>query len=376
MSHIASTSELQEAAAAIAEADRIAIDTEFHSERRYYPRLLLVQIHVPDFGTVLVDPLVKGALETVAEGLRTTPWMLHGGYYDIVLMQRALGTVPDDIIDTQVLAGLCATDFPCRFERIAERWLGMTVQKGQTLSDWSKRPLDKEQLAYAALDAQLLPSMIERLVEQVESLGRLEIAHMACREAALEAIDPPSVDLSWRKIRGTQVLHRQQVAVLQELSGWREKLARQLDQPARSVVSDGILLWLARHQPLSRRALSPRKIPKGVVKRHGQDLLECVSRASQRQEWAWPRHVREYTRDAERRSWLETLARIDGAKASWSRRLVLPSWLADLLAVGIESRDEQAQLIGPWREQLWGDRLWAAQQGQVALSIPERATGG
>jgi hypothetical protein len=53
--------------------------------------------------------------------------------------------------------------------RFTERFLELTLNKEQQISDWSIRPLTAEQTEYAALDAAVCPAIVEKLMEQVEA---------------------------------------------------------------------------------------------------------------------------------------------------------------------------------------------------------------
>src|SRR3954468_24172622 len=80
-----------------------ALDTEFHGERTYYPRLALVQIAWPD-GLALVDPLAA-SLEPLAEILDGPATMVaHAGDQDLAIIARATGAAPTRMFDTQVAA--------------------------------------------------------------------------------------------------------------------------------------------------------------------------------------------------------------------------------------------------------------------------------
>jgi ribonuclease D len=46
---------------------------------------------------------------------------------------------------------------------VCERELGFTLDKEAQTSNWSRRPLDAEQLRYAALDAEVLLLLHEKL---------------------------------------------------------------------------------------------------------------------------------------------------------------------------------------------------------------------
>lgn len=357
----------------LAAATRVAVDTEFHAERRYVPRLLLVQIALPGGDTWVVDPLVPGLLDALAEPLRAVPWIVHGGQQDMRLLLEALGGLPPRVLDTQIGAGLLAADHPAGFATLVSRWLGIAVDKGATLSDWSRRPLSRAQLDYATRDAELLPALWSRIEEGLRARGRLDACFAACDEALRDILDPPADDELWTTLHGAGHLSRADAAIAQELVAWREGVARQTDQPPRSVLSDGLVLDLARRRPTDPASmLTNRRFPKAVVKRYGTELVECIQRAAARPEWAWPRFVRNGTPEASQLRFLSLWAEIHGRAEDLSPRLLLPRERLEALLVD-DAGDEQAarRALGDWRFDLVGEPLLDALRGRVTLRLAE-----
>ncbi|MCA9493013.1 MAG: hypothetical protein KC621_23945, partial [Myxococcales bacterium] len=145
-SHMLAPADAPHLASAILGAPRIAIDTEFHAEHRWLPELYLVQIAIPGGDAWIVDPKVPGLIQELAPALRATPWVVHGGEQDLKLMERALGGVPESVLDTQIEAGLVDTWFPSTFAALVKTWVGKELDKSETLSDLSQRPLTRAQL--------------------------------------------------------------------------------------------------------------------------------------------------------------------------------------------------------------------------------------
>lgn len=350
---------------------RVAVDTEFHAERRYTPRLLLVQISIPGGDTWVVDPLVEGLLQGLAEPLLSVEWIVHAGQWDLRLLHEALGALPARVLDTQIGAGLLAADHPAGFATLVSRWLGLTVDKSATLSDWSRRPLTRAQLDYASQDAELLPPLWDRIESALRARGRLNACLAACDEARAEILDPPADDELWSGLQGANHLARADAAIAQELVAWREALARATDQPPRSVLSDGLVLDLARRRPLDADAmLANRRFPKAVARRYGDELAERIRRAAARPEWAWPRFIRAGSPEAARLCFLGLWAEVHGRAADLSARLVLPR--ERLEAVLLEGAHDEASLeraLGPWRSSLVGDALLRVLRGELALRL-------
>jgi ribonuclease D len=260
---LAAVADLPELLAELQAAERLAVDTEFHAERHYLPHLFLVQVHVPGGTTWLLDPLVPDLLSAVAPVLSTRPWWVHGGSQDLRLLRRALGTVPEDVLDTQILAGLTDTWYPAPFAALLERWCQRALDKAATLSDWSRRPLSERQVHYAAADAEALAPLAAALQLRLADLGRTEIARLACLEAQARALGPVPDD-AWREVPGAHQLVRNQPAVLQELLAWRDAIAMEEDQapPRRARSGPGqprcpaarAKAWGSRSWRLSRRS--------------------------------------------------------------------------------------------------------------------------
>lgn len=350
----------------LAQTTLVGIDTEFHFERRYLPQLYLVQIH-PDGGDRwLFDALAPEPLLACARDLIARPWIVHGGAYDLRLLQQAIGGVSDDVLDTQVAAGLLASDYPAPYGVLVDRYLGRRLAKAATLSDWSCRPLSPEQLAYAADDVGPLPTLWRALTAGLEASGRVEIARDALAEARAAALTPDPAEL-WRDIPGSVALSADQAGVLRELAIWRDAYGRAEDQPARTVLPDGILTELSKRRPDSIDALSlDRRMPRAIIKRAGPELIAAIHRGQAGGPVvATIRHT-----DAARLvAFLDLVADATGGVHNWSPRLLTPRSRLDAIAADPPvDREALGRRLG-WRDALAGDVLWDALIGRVSLAV-------
>jgi ribonuclease D len=292
---------------------------------------------------------------------------------DMRILRARLGDLPARILDTQIGAGLVEHGFPLPYAALLERHLGVTISKGATLSDWSRRPLSHEQLIYAAEDVRLLFPLWDRIASRAEEMSRTDAIMAACHEAREAALASPPWDEAWRDVPGSVVLAPHQTAILQELATWREEVAQEEDQPPRSILGDALLTELARRQPTSLEGLAAdRRMPRAAIKRHGLELLERIRRAAARPSWAWPRSIPRGSPQERSALWLECFAEAEGSRAGWSPRLVLPRpRLEDLITTPPTQRSGLRERLGDWRDALVGDRLWSALQGEVGLRLAE-----
>ena len=76
------------------------------------------------------------------------------------------------VFDTQVAAALTGLPAQIGYSELVRRLLGVELDKGETRTDWSRRPLSPEQIAYAVDDVRLPAPCATVLVERLGRLGR------------------------------------------------------------------------------------------------------------------------------------------------------------------------------------------------------------
>lgn len=368
---LAQRSDTDRAIEQIRGATRIFIDTEFHAERHYLPRLFLVQVNVPNGDLWLFDPTVSGLLADLAEALVAVPWVVHGGGQDIRILSEWLGGVPDEVLDTQVGAGLLQPRFPVNLGGLLSMYLGRDLEKGATLSDWSRRPLSQEQLQYAAEDVALLPDLWGAIESRLIDADRIDVARQASAHLREEALNSPNPEEAWRRVPGSANLSPPQAAVLQELASWRERHARERRTPARTIVSDSILRELAKRQPITVDSLKTnRRFPKSIAKNLGQTLIDLIQTGQRRPEWGLPDMIARGSAEERALSYLSTFMELVGRDKQFAPRLVAPASLLQQLVIHRpQTREGLAEALGPWRDGLTGDDLWAALTGQVGMAL-------
>lgn len=267
--------------AALERAPEVSLDTEFHGERHYYPRLMLVQVQVGAGPAYLVDPLAQVDMDALARAMERVPVVVvHGGVGDVQILHRLTGFRPREVFDTQIAAGCAGDGWPIRLQELVKRHLGEALPKTETLSDWSRRPLSEAQERYAEDDVRVLGPLATALRARLDALGNADLARECAAETYAAALAPPDDDGAWRTVPGAHLLDDAERPVLQALAAWRERTARSRDVPRPNVISDAILLDLARRRPDSVDAMRVnRRIPSNVWKRDADEVLAIVARA-------------------------------------------------------------------------------------------------
>lgn len=247
----------------LAEADAYALDTEFHRENFYFPRVAVVQLAVPgrvavvDATTVDVAPL-RRLLD--GPGLA----VVHAVDQDLEVLDRCCGALPGRVFDTQIAGGLLGYG-SASLVRLVQVMLGRRLDKGPRMSDWFKRPLTTEQVDYAAADVAHLLELRAGLEARLEEAGRLGWVADECERR--RRLRPVDIETAWWRIKGSRQLRGKARGVAQEVAAWREREAMAADKPTRTIFPDDLIIGVAERIPESVRDLpksrmfDPRRLP-------------------------------------------------------------------------------------------------------------------
>lgn len=353
-----------------ADEPRYALDTEFHRERTYFPKLALVQLAWPD-EVVVIDPLTVdvSVLRPLLEGPATG--VLHAAGQDLEVLAVACDAVPAHLWDTQLAAGFLGLASPS-LASLHERFLGHTLPKGDRLTDWLERPLRRNQLDYAASDVAELLEIQAIEEDDLRRRGRLDWAEdefQRLLDAARPNRDP---DSAWLRIKHARQLRGPAAAVAQDLAAWREREAAAVDQPTRFVLPDLALIGIAQARP---RTVDQLRRVRGVDGRHLRDGVADELLAIVRDAGSQPRRSRDDRPVTELRRDLRPLSTLISAWVSQrARELEIDTTLlatrADIEA--LLRGDEDARLARGWRAELIGEPLARLMSGEAALAFDGR----
>jgi ribonuclease D len=259
---------------------RFAYDSEFIGELSYHPRLCLIQA-ATDERIGLIDPMAELDLAPFWALLSdaSIEKIVHAGEQDIEPVHRLTGLRAANIFDTQVAAGFVGLAYPVGLSKLVSELLHVRLGKGLTFTHWDQRPLSPLQLKYAADDVRYLPAIHAELCNRLRSLGHEKWAREECEslcDPSRYGFDP---DTYYLRIRGASGLPPQQLAVLRELTVWRDEAARAHDVPPRAFLKDEILMDMAR-QPIKSvdRLARVKGLPRPVEAAHGAAIVGATAR--------------------------------------------------------------------------------------------------
>jgi ribonuclease D len=241
---------------------RVGLDTEFIRERTFWPQLALVQVALGGATDeiLLVDPLVPGMCEVLAP-LLANPRVLkvmHSASEDLVAFKRACGVLPAPLFDTQIAAALAGVGGGMGYQRLVHETLGVTLAKGETRSDWLRRPLSPSQLDYAADDVRHLDALYRDLSGRLDAHGRRAWLDEDAARLLQQAGDDNGERWPHLSLRSAQFLDADAQRRLLRLLRWRDAYARASDRPRNWILDNELAVALARAEPRDQAALQER----------------------------------------------------------------------------------------------------------------------
>lgn len=291
--YLATDSELQDFCRELENAPAIAFDTEFISEDSYRPELCLIQVAL-ERSLVVIDPLSIDDLQPfwdriVAPGHQT---VVHAAREEFLFCRHACGTRPADLFDIQIAAGFLGLEYPAAYGTLVSKVLGKHVHKGETRTNWRRRPLSKHQIDYALQDVLYLLPLRDALVQELDGLGRREWVREEMENWQTQ-LESQETGERWRRVSGLSGLNPRAMAVAREVWIWRDSEARRRNIPPKRILRDDLLVEIARRQtPELSHVGAIRGMERGDLQRRLPEIAAAVSRALNLPESECPRAMR------------------------------------------------------------------------------------
>lgn len=284
--HVLTPEQLQACCDDIAQHSLIGFDTEFVGEDTYIPTLCLIQIATTK-ALYVIDPFVCGPLDDfwalLTDPARVT--VVHAGREEVRICRHATGKPLGCMYDLQIAAGLLGYGYPMGFAALVQFGLRKRLDKGETLTDWRRRPLTNEQIAYAYNDVRDLLALHKKIDTGLTKLGRTAWAKEEFDDFIGRAVQEPTETERWRKIKGSGGLDSRELAVLRAVFAWRDDAAARRNRPVRTVLRDDLLMELARRPPKSERDVMNLR---GVHASEAANILDAVTDALNSPHHLWP----------------------------------------------------------------------------------------
>jgi ribonuclease D len=371
MDLITTTADLTAACIRLAQHPVVTVDTEFLRETTYYPLLCVVQLASPD-EAIVIDALAEGIDLQPFFALMANESVLkvfHAARQDIEIIWHRAGMVPKPIFDTQVAAMVLGYGDSIAYDQLVERIAGHRPDKTHRFTDWSRRPLTKEQVHYAESDVTHLRDVFAALDADLKKRDRSDWV-----SEEMEVLTSPRTydfhpERAWERLK-TRVRKPKELAVLMEVAAWREQEAQSRDVPRSRVMKDDAVGDIATHAPTTLERLGGlRSLPKGFERsKWGADILAAVQRGLARDLALLPKieKPRNNTNGAAIVELLKVLLRMTSERHAVASKVI--ATVDDLEQIATDDDADVAALRG-WRRELFGEAALALKHGRLSLAI-------
>lgn len=367
--YISTSDELSAFCERIGKEHVIAVDTEFLRERTYYPKLCLVQVGTAsEIGAI--DPILIKDLSPLASIFadeRVTK-VFHACGQDLEVILDGMGVACTSVFDTQVAAAFLGMCQQVSYASLVEAYAGVRLPKAESLTDWSRRPLDPEQLTYAEDDVRYLPAIYESMIELLVEKDRLSWV----QPEIAEVCDPSHMHrdprMAYLRLKRSSSLTRRQLAIAREVCAWREKTAASHDIPRKWVLSDEVVVEVCKRAPRTRDRLRKIRGTDQLAEKDVRDLLEMVQVGEGVPASECPQQERHSHPSPELESVVDlmiALVRVVSEKSGIATQLIATR---DDLVEFAQDRPK-SRLASGWRYELAGRQLESLLEGSVGLTV-------
>jgi ribonuclease D len=271
------------------------------------------------------------------------------------------------LFDTQVAAGFVGLGTPS-LGSLAQAVMGVRLDKSNQLADWARRPITASARRYAASDVAYLLPITAALGERLDEAGRRDWAIAECEAQRNAAFGDSEPEIAWWRIKGARSLRGRQAGVAQTVAAWRERRAREVDRPARFVLSELALLGIAARPPATVADLARIRGAESLPAAVARLVLEAVALGEQ----ADPQTIRR----PPRRDVEPALDAAVGVLMAWAGQVAAAERIEGRL---LATRDDVKELVNGipsrldngWRADLLGRDLRALQQGRAVLRLAD-----
>jgi ribonuclease D len=277
----------------IRDVREIALDTEGASFHRFLDRIYLLQISTRERNAI-IDPLPIGSPQKLGDILqdKNVEVVFHDADYDLRLLHQDYGWHVTNIFDTRIAAQLLGIK-SFGLAALLDQFFDVKLDKKHQRADWSMRPLPADMLEYAAQDTRYLLQLRDHMKSELQRRDRWQWALEEFTRLEGTRWEAEGEMEAFLRLKGARDLSRRELAVLREVSHWRERMAEQLDRATFRVMGNEVLFELARQTPRNAGELSSIKgMPKGMIERGGADLVAAIRRGLEVPEAELPKFPR------------------------------------------------------------------------------------
>ena len=225
----------------------IYLDTEFLRDKTYWPILCLLQIKTARkifiFDFFEKEKFDLSKLKEIFRNKKILK-VIHSCRQDLEVLFLNFDIIINPVFDTQIAYSLVSGTENIGYTSLVKTVVKKNLNKELQVSDWSKRPLTKMQLQYAANDVEYLNHIYKFLSTQLIKKKKKIIFNDIIK--SLDSVkDIYESDLAWKKVK---IRSRKNInfKLFKDYAKWRELKAQSLNLPRNWIISDKIIIKAAK----------------------------------------------------------------------------------------------------------------------------------
>lgn len=352
----------------LAKAKVLAIDTEFVRTRTLYAKLGLLQVCDGE-QLALIDPLAIEDLSPFWQLLTNAniTKVLHACSEDLEVFLTAGNCQPVNLIDSQIMMSFLGHGLSLGYAAMVKHYTDIELDKSESRTDWTKRPLTEKQLAYASADVDHLFYLYPKLLAELTQAGFLDYAKLETQNMIDKKFTPVDESKMYLNIKMSWRLNPKQLNLLKHLATWRFQQAQKRDLPIGFVAKDHTLMALAQSNPTSLSAMLNLEGAEALDIRHkGKAMLAVLAKADSAEASDYPEKINRlddypaYKQIFKKvKAFLVQVSERNGLAieniASKKQINQFLTWQFDLNGTG--SSSNKVELLSSWRDELFGEAL-------------------
>jgi len=278
----------------LAKAKVLAVDTEFVRTRTLYPVLGLLQVSDGE-RVALIDPIVIEDLSPFWQIIEDASILkvIHACSEDLEVFLNCGDCKPQNLIDSQIMMSFLGHGLSIGYAGMVKHYLDIEIDKSDSRTDWTKRPLSESQLAYARTDVEHLITIYPKLAADLAQTNWLDAAKQETQlliDKKYAAID---VDSLYLNLKMAWRLNAKQLNALKYLATWRYNEAVKKNRPLGFIAKDHTLIGVAQVNPKSVGAmLNIEGVEPLDVKHKGKAMLNVLKKANAVEPEQYPERIR------------------------------------------------------------------------------------
>ena len=274
--------ELKNLARTIKNEKTIGVDLEADSMYHFKEKVCLIQLATPNIN-VVIDPLQIEDLSPLKPIFKNKGIgkIFHGADYDVRSLYRDFKISINNLFDTELASRFLGYS-ETSLEAVLKNKFGVKLDKKFQRKDWSKRPLPKEMISYAAKDARYLLPLAQELTGELIKSGRQRWVQEECEYLSKVRANTNGTGSLFLSFKGAGKLDSRSLAVLEALLRYRRKMAQKKDRPLFRIFGSRSLLVLAEKKPSSPKQLEKtRALSSKQINMYGRGVLAAIKQAMQ-----------------------------------------------------------------------------------------------